>query len=130
MMEEQMTVIRSTDAPRFELPGVHFTALASPERGSAQLCLWRITVAPGHTSTEPHYLDHDEVFLVTNGQGRFTPSGPAVGSGDVAVLPAGTPIAVTNLTDDPLDVVVAIRSGFAVVTADGAEIAGPPPWAR
>jgi mannose-6-phosphate isomerase-like protein (cupin superfamily) len=124
-----MTVIRSSDAPRFDLPGVQFTAFASPDRGSAQLCLWRITVAPGHTSADPHYLDHDEVFLVTAGEARFTPGGPAVGAGDVAVVPAGSPIALTNLTGDPLEVVVAIRAGFAVVAADGSPLSGPPPWA-
>jgi hypothetical protein len=58
-------VIRSDEAPRFEVPGVRFAALAAPSRGSSQICTWRITVDPNLRSPEPHTIDRDEIFMVT-----------------------------------------------------------------
>ena len=42
-----MTIIRAAEAPRFDLPGVEFTAMAAPSRGSDRVCTWKLTVAPG-----------------------------------------------------------------------------------
>jgi mannose-6-phosphate isomerase-like protein (cupin superfamily) len=124
-----MTVIRDAEAPRFELPGVRFVGLASPSRGSADLCTWRITVDAGLVSPQSHSLDHDEVFMVTAGEVRLTPDGPLVRAGDAAVVPAGSPIRVENPGDTPAEVFVAVRAGFTAVAEDGSPI-GSPPWAR
>ena len=59
-----MHVIRAAGAETFDLPGVTFTALAAPSRGSAELCAWLITVEPGLESPEAHSLDQDEVFQI------------------------------------------------------------------
>ena len=37
-MAYQMCPIRATEALKFDLPGIEFTGLAAPSRGSGQLC--------------------------------------------------------------------------------------------
>src|SRR4051812_18826015 len=105
------TVTRETDAPRFQLPGLEFTGLASPSRGSAGLCTWRLTLEPGLESGEPHVLDRDEVFMVMRGAIRLAPGADAVSAGDAAVVPAGTPIQVANVGEGEAEVIVAIAAG-------------------
>lgn len=123
-----MHVIRVADAPTFDLPGVTFTALAAPSRGSAELCAWLITVEPGLDTPAAHHLDHDEVFLVVEGQVRLAPDGEVAGPGDVVVVPAGEPVQLANPGTVPARVHVAITAGFTATAADGTAI-GTPPWA-
>ena len=124
-----MRLIRESEAPRFELPGLAFAGFAAPSRGSAELCAWRLTVAPGTAAESPHTLDHDEVFLVVSGAVRLAPGGERVTAGDVAVVPAGEAIQLSNAADGPADVIVAIHAGFTAKAADGTVI-GTPPWAQ
>jgi mannose-6-phosphate isomerase-like protein (cupin superfamily) len=126
-----MANIRKTcaaEAPRFRLPGLEFTGLASPSRGSAGLCTWRLVIAPGLTSSGPHVLDRDEVFMVTAGSIRLAPDADVVAAGDVAVVTAGTPIQLSNAGEGQAEVVVAIAAGFTATGGDG-EVIGTPPWA-
>jgi quercetin dioxygenase-like cupin family protein len=123
------TILRAAEAPRFDIPGVTFTAMASPRRGSGQVCLWRITVAPGHVPDQSHTLDRDEVFLVLSGQLRLAADGEVLRAGDIAVVPAGQEIAASNPGDEPAEVAVAITAGFSAKMADGTVI-GTPPWAQ
>jgi mannose-6-phosphate isomerase-like protein (cupin superfamily) len=123
-----MHVISATDAPRFELPGVEFTGLAAPSRGSAEICTWRITVAPGLVSDQAHTLDRDEVFMITSGSVRLTLDGPALRAGDAAVVPAGSPIQLVNAGEGEATAFVVIRAGFSATMADGT-VVGTPPWA-
>ena len=44
------------------------------------------------------------------------------------MVPAGTPIQVTNAGDGAAEVIVAIAAGFRATAGDGTEI-GTPPWA-
>jgi mannose-6-phosphate isomerase-like protein (cupin superfamily) len=124
-----ITHIPAATAPRFELPGVEFVAGAAPSRGTDQLCVWTLVVAPGHTSPEAHTIDSDEVFAVTSGSIRLQDGAEPVAAGDIAVIPAGTPIQVANPGSDPAHVVVSIRAGFRATMADGTAI-GTPPWAQ
>lgn len=123
-----MQVIRGADAPRFTVPGVEFTALAAPSRGSGDVCTWRITVEPELRSPEPHTLDSDEVFMVIAGTIQLQPDADTLGPGDAAVVPAGTPIQLCNAGASPAEAYVAIRAGFSAKAADGTLI-GTPPWA-
>lgn len=123
-----MTIIRAADAPRFELPGVEFTAFAAPSRGSADVCTWKLTVAPGREPDEPHAVDQDEIFMVLSGTVRATPGGDTLGPGDAVVVPAGDPIQLVNTGETPAELYVAIRSGFIGTMADGTKIT--PPWAQ
>lgn len=123
-----MTVTRAAEAPRFELPGVVFTVLAAPSRGSADVCTWKLTVEPHREPDQPHTVDQDEVFMVLSGSVRATPGGETLGAGDAVVVPAGSPIQLVNLGDAPAELYVAIRSGFTGTMADGTKVT--PPWAQ
>jgi mannose-6-phosphate isomerase-like protein (cupin superfamily) len=124
-----MYVISATEAPKFELPGVGFTGLASPSRGSRDVCTWRITVSAGMRSEQSHTLDRDEIFMVTSGAIQLTPDSTVLRAGDAAVVPAGTPIQLVNPRTEPAAVYVVIRAGFAATLADGTTV-DTPPWAR
>lgn len=124
-----MTVIRGAQAPRFEVPGVEFAGLAAPSRGSTDVCTWRITVGPRFVSDQSHTLDRAEIFMVTDGALRVTEDGDLLGPGDAAVVPAGSPIFVTNPGDEPAQAYVAIAAGFTAKMADGT-LVDTPPWAR
>jgi quercetin dioxygenase-like cupin family protein len=124
-----MTIVRADEAPTFELPGVTFAALAAPSRGSADVCTWRITVAPGLRSDQSHRIDKAEIFMVTAGELRITPDGDLLRAGDTAVVPAGEPIAVENPTDEPAEAYIAIQANFTATMSDGT-VVGTPPWAQ
>ncbi len=123
-----MQLIEATAAPVFELPGITFTAMASPSRGSAELCTWKLTVAAGLPTTQPHSLDHDEIFMVTVGAVLIGVDGTLVRAGDALVVPAGKLIQLANPGSVDAEVYVAIRAGFTATGADGTVI-GTPPWA-
>jgi mannose-6-phosphate isomerase-like protein (cupin superfamily) len=123
-----MHVIRAAEAPLFQLHGVEFTGLAAPSRGSAGLCTWKVTVDSGLGGGEPHTLDRDEVFMVLTGTVQVTPDGDKLGPGDAVVVPAGEPIALTNLGEGKAELYVAITAGFTGTMADGTQIR--PPWAQ
>ena len=123
-----MTIIRADEAPRFELPGVQFTGLAAPSRGSEGLCTWRLRLEVGLRNDAPHTLDRDEVFMVISGTVQVTPDGEKLGAGDAAVVPAGEPIQVRNLGETEAELYVAITAGFTGTMADGTTV--QPPWAQ
>ncbi|MGN6679758.1 MAG: cupin domain-containing protein [Streptosporangiaceae bacterium] len=123
-----MHIITAGSAPRFDLPGVEFTGYAAPSRGCDNLCAWQITVAPGLISQQAHTLDHDEVFLVTSGVMSLSPEGQHLTEGDCAIVPAGSPILLSNPGDRPATAHVLIRAGFTAKMADGSAVPTPP-WA-
>jgi len=122
------TILRAAQAPRFEIPGVTFVGMASPSRGTEQLCTWKIVVAAGHESDAAHTLDRDEVFMVLAGTVRLAGGGDLLGSGDAVVIPAGEKIQLSNPGAEPAEVIVAIPAGFSAMAADGTSF-GTPPWA-
>jgi mannose-6-phosphate isomerase-like protein (cupin superfamily) len=124
-----MFTIAATDAPRFELPGVEFTGMASPSRGSDQVCTWKITVEAGLRSPQSHTLDRDEIFMVTSGAIQLDPSGPVLNAGDTCVVPAGTAIQLDNPTNREAEAYVVVLAGFTASMEDGTAI-DTPPWAR
>ncbi|TCN38403.1 cupin domain [Kribbella orskensis] len=123
-----MQVIHAVDAPRFQLPGVEFTGLAAPSRGSRQLCTWRLAVDPGVRNDEPHTIDRDEVFMVLAGSVQITPDGEKLGPGDALVVQAGEPIQLSNLGETTAELYIAITAGFTGTMANGTQI--QPPWAQ
>ncbi len=123
-----MQIIRATDAPRFQLPGVEFTVLAAPSSGSAGLCTWRLSVDVGVNNDEPHTVDRDEVFMVLSGTVRVTTDGDKLGPGDAIVVQAGEPIQLANLGETKAELYVAVTAGFTGTMADGSTV--QPPWAQ
>lgn len=121
-----MAVVRASESPTFDLPGVRFSAYAAPSRGSQELCTWQITVAPGHEGA-PHTLDRDETFFVLSGRLQVAPD-VLIGPGDLAIIPAGDPIAVSNPGPEDAVAYIAIAAGFTATTAEGDRL--QPPWAQ
>ena len=61
-----MPVISVSNAPKFELPNVTFTGLASPQRGSKENSVWRFTIAPKAPGL-PHQLTREEIIIALSG---------------------------------------------------------------
>jgi mannose-6-phosphate isomerase-like protein (cupin superfamily) len=123
-----MHVTRASDAETFDLPGVRFTSLAAPRLGSDQICLWQLDVDAHLDTPQAHTIDRDEVFVVIEGTVRLTPEGAQLEAGDAAIVPAGSPIQLTNVGGGPAVLHVAIQAGFSATMADGT-LVGTPPWA-
>ena len=124
-----MAIVRATESPRFDLPGVHFFGLLAPGRGSTELCTWRLEVDPG-VNGEPHQLDHEEVFVILEGSLTITIDGQPfdLGAGDALAVPARSLLSLANRTSAKASALVCIQAGFRATMASGEEI-GTPAWA-
>jgi len=124
-----MTTIKAVDAPRFEIPGVTFTGLASPSRGATETAVWRVRIEPGDPGA-PHSLDREEVFVALSGQALASIDGEhtTISGGDALIVPAGLPFVLTATGDEPFEAVVAFPVG-GTAAFDGGE-PFTPPWAE
>jgi quercetin dioxygenase-like cupin family protein len=125
--EGPMPILRSDDAPDFDLDGIAIRGFASPSRGATETMAWRITFAPGRRLPE-HTHDHEEVFHVLDGaliaslDGEETPVGP----GDTVMIPAG--VRHTSFTDDvsTATLLSMMPTGTVMIRDDGEGVS--PPW--
>jgi quercetin dioxygenase-like cupin family protein len=124
-----MPVIAAPAQFTHEVPGVRFTSLATPSRGTADLAVWRVEVAPG-TPGAPHELTREEVFVVLEGVAQVQLGGEHLraGAGDTIVVPAGVPFALGNDADVPLRAVVCLPAGGQARMPGGEPFT--PPWAQ
>jgi quercetin dioxygenase-like cupin family protein len=122
-------VIHAEQAAVHTMHGTSFTAYASPERGSRELCAWHIEI-PGHTTGIPHRVSREEVLYVLSGTIQASVDGRAelAAAGDVILVPAGAEFGVNNLTDAHATAWVTTTVGFRGVLPDGSWIA--PPWTQ
>jgi quercetin dioxygenase-like cupin family protein len=122
-------VIHADQAAVHNMHGTSFTAYASPERGSQELCAWHIEI-PGHTKGVPHHVSREEVLYVLSGTIHASVDGRAelAAAGDVILVPAGAEFGVDNLADEPATAWVTTSVGFRGVLADGSWFA--PPWTQ
>ncbi len=123
-----MSIATLADAKVFTLPGFSFRPLAVPSRGSADLAIWSVEVAPDAIS-ELHSMDREEVFVVQRGRLVATVGGEAceVGAGDALIVPANTPLVVRNGHDGPTQLTVCTSVGMKA-TVGGTVMS--PPWAQ
>lgn len=124
-----MTLITSADAAIFDVPDTHVIAYAAPSRGSTELCLWRIDIAPESTSPL-HHMDCEEVFLCVDGRAVVATSTEErpLEAGDCLVLPAQTDFSFRVVGDKPFRALACIRAGDkATMAASGDTFV--PPWA-
>ena len=123
-----MPVIDGATAPVFDIPGVRFTGLASPQRGSHENCVWRVSVGPG---TEPrfHQLTREEIFVALAGMAQFHIDGTmhTLTAGSAAVVPPGTDFAIANSAEIPFEALVVLPVGGQAVLPGEAPFT--PPWA-
>jgi mannose-6-phosphate isomerase-like protein (cupin superfamily) len=123
-----MPIIKSCDAPRFELHGAVFTGGASPSRGARESCVWRVAIAPATPGTE-HSVDREEVFVVTAGRAHAVVDGHIhdLASGDILVVPPDTSFSLANPHPEPFEAIVVFPVGGKARLPSGDAFV--PPWA-
>ena len=124
-----MPVIHAAESVVHEMHGTSFTSYARPERGSRELCAWRIEI-PGGTEGVPHHVSREEVLYVLSGTLRVSVNGETedAAAGDVVLVPAGARFGASNLAAGPVTAWVTTTVGFAGVLPDGSWFT--PPWTR
>ena len=122
-----MPLIYAADAALFDVPDTQVMAYAAPSRGSTELCLWRIDIAPGSTSPL-HHMDCEEVFMCVAGRAVLvTAEGEQdVVAGDCVVLATGTDFSFRVLGDQPFSAFACIRAGGKATMADSGDTFLPP----
>jgi quercetin dioxygenase-like cupin family protein len=124
-----MHIIKRPAAPTFEAAGTTVTAYAAPSRGSAEVSLWQVELAPGSTSPR-HHMDREEIFLGVEGQAVAEVDGSEheLGAGDCLILPARTDFTLHVPGRRPYRALACVPAGAqATMAADGATFV--PPWA-
>lgn len=123
-----MSLITPDDAAQFKLPGISFTSLATPSRGSAETSVWQVEIDPGTPGT-PHQLTREEVFVALSGTARVTIGNAtfAFAAGEALVVPPETVFALANEGDSPFKALAIFPVGGKARIGDAAPIT--PPWA-
>ncbi len=123
-----MTIIHQQDAPVFELPGITFTGLTSPSRGSRENSLWRFVLQPGVSGT-PHRITREETFLALDGRAVLEIDGAPhdFPAGSAFAVPAGSVVSMSNPGPEAFHAVAVFPVGGQV--AMGEAPAFTPPWA-
>lgn len=123
-----MPFIAATDAPVFTVPGVTFTGLASPSRGSRETAAWRLSMAPG-TAPHVHRLTREEIFIAVSGQAdaQVGTTRHTLTAGSALVVPPGVDFALSNPHAETFEAVAVLPVGGQAVVGGGAPFV--PPWA-
>lgn len=125
-----MRFVRAAEAPSFTLPGFLFTGLTAPSRGSSEICTWFLDISANASSGEPHWLDHEEVFVLLSGTLRFVVDGEeaTLTAGDAVAVPSQARLQLFNDADMPSRALVCVPAGMQAYNNEGA--IGTPPWAQ
>jgi quercetin dioxygenase-like cupin family protein len=121
-----MPIIRGSDAPVFtftrpgvdpKIPTPHLKihGYAAPSRGSKEMCVWRIILAPG-LPQRVGVVNHEEFFLVLSGVASVTldTTQYELKPGDGVIVPANTTVGMGNLHDEPVEMVEVCPVGIQV----------------
>lgn len=121
-----MPLATVSDAPEFVLDDAVFRALAVPSRGSTEVSVWALELAPGMVG-EAHTLDREEVFLVHSGRidARIGAEEVQAGPGDAVIVPADTPLRLRNAGSEPVRATVVTSAGMRATLG---ERTFAPPW--
>ena len=95
-----MPVIHADQAAVHTMHGTSFTAYASPQRGSRELCAWHIEI-PGRTMGVRHHVSREEVLYVLSGTIQASVDGRAehAAAGDVNMAALRADIDALHGTD-------------------------------
>lgn len=121
--------VLSPAAPLDPMPGLRFTPLAAPSRGTARTSVWRVEIRPGTPGT-PHQLTEEEILVVLSGTASVRIAGrdARAVAGDAVVVPPDTDFCLANEGPDPLHMLCVLPVGGRARTGDGEPFT--PPWAR
>lgn len=123
-----MIIKRAADCAVYELPGIRFTALASPGTGSEDNAVWRLSIAAGTPGT-PHRLTRQEVIHAIGGVAVATVGGRemTVEKGDTIIVPAMTAFSLANESADAFEAIAVFPKGGQAVVENQPPFT--PPWA-
>lgn len=123
-----MAVIMGPKTPTHEIGGARFTSLATPTSGSTDTSVGLVEIDPGTPAT-PHELTREEVFVVLSGRASASLGGhdQEAGPGDVIVVPADTPFALSPVGGEPMRALCCFPVGGQARLGDGEPFT--PPWA-
>lgn len=121
-----MPIVRSQDAPTFDLQGNTVTGLASPGRGAAETMTYKVALEPD-SALPQHRHDHEEVFYLASGSATAVLDGEEypVAVGDTVIIPAGV-LHHSFTVEQAAELVVAMPSGTRFIKPDGE--GSLPPW--
>ena len=125
-----MHLIPRTDARTFNAEGTAVTAHAAPSRGSSEVSLCQLELAPGSTSPR-HHMNREEVFLGLEGHAvaEIDEAEHLLGPGDCLILPAGTDFTLRVAGQQPFRAVACMPAGAqATMVPHGATFV--PPWGQ
>jgi mannose-6-phosphate isomerase-like protein (cupin superfamily) len=123
-----MPVIRAENSPEFTLPGLSFTGLAAPSRGTRETCVWRIRVAPDTAGT-PHSVDREEIFVALRGRALAVVAGERleISPGDTLVIPPGVEFSLGS-AGEGFEATCVAPAGIRACLPRGEPFA--PPWTQ
>ncbi len=123
-----MPLIKSQDAPTFEIPGLTVTGFASPSRGARETSTWRLVLAPGAPGAV-HSCDREEIFVILEGSARASLAGEPVdlAAGDTLIVPANTAFSLANPGASPCTAIAMLPVGGRAAMPGAAPFT--PPWA-
>ena len=121
-----MPILRSDDAPSFDLNGIAVRGLASPSRGAMETMTYRVEMDPGQRLPE-HRHDREEVFHVLDGRLTVSLDGEETDlhDGDTVMIPPG--VSHFSYVGDHAAVLLAVMPvGTVMIRPDGERVS--PPW--
>ncbi|CAN5853826.1 cupin domain-containing protein [soil metagenome] len=123
-----MPIIKSSESPIFEIPGLTVTGFASPSRGARETSTWRLVIAPGAPGAT-HSVDREEIFVVLDGTAHATLGDQRLDltAGDTLIVPANTPFSLSNQGTEPCTAIAMLPVGGRAALPEGAPFV--PPWA-
>ena len=115
-----MPILRSNDAPEFDLAGVRVRGLSSPSRGALETTCYRVDLQPGQRLPE-HTHDHEEVFHVISGPLTVSLDGEEtlLGPGDMVMVPPGVSHFSYAGGSEPCAILAMMPVGTVMIRLDG-----------
>ncbi len=123
-----MPLLLRAESPTFDLPGICFTTLSSPSRGSRENSVWEVTVAPGVTGS-PHRVTREETFVALQGAAVIELDGQRceLVAGNALVVEAGQMLSLSNSGAQVFRALAILPVGGQAVIEDKPPFT--PPWA-
>lgn len=125
----QPQVIEHTQLKSYANNGNSLIGIATPSLGATDCEVWRSSIAP-HSCTPLHQHETQEIFIFLKGEGKAL-----VGDQEIffkapctLLLPARVPHQIFNITDEPSEQIIILKSKASIYRMDGTLMELP--WRR